>query len=230
MYGVIFSDRDAQLIFEGVKTQYRSIVRPQPSMDDFTVAELEDGLRKTYSYGIVAIYAQEGVMTSRGLVVVDIPYGNKGEVMYVKETFRLFNIDDKKSTASIGYVGTHMTRKEVYIPYSLNSSVAHTSNKTNYLHPKLPCYRPARSMPEWASRSSILINYITIDRLQDITIEDARDDIGVTPRKCSSNCRECKCMYCDPIPPFKLKWDNRNRKGYKWEDNPWVWVRHFTLL
>ena len=230
MYGVMFSDRDAQLIFEGVKTQYRSIVRPQPSMDDFTSAELEGGLRKTYSHGVVAIYAQEGVMTSRGLVVVDIPYGAKGEVVYVKESFRLFNIDDKKSTASIGYVGTSITVNDVHIPFNHSSNVIHTANKINSLSPDFPCYQLARSMPEWASRSSILIKYISIDRLQDISIGDAREDIGVTPRKCLSNRSVCKCTYCDPIHHFKLKWDGRNKKGYKWEDNPWVWVRHFTLL
>ena len=81
-------------------------------------------------------------------------------------------------------------------------------------------WRPSIHMPRWASRITLKVLGVHVERLQDITEEDAiaegfnqttyRDGRGVESARLA----------------FRNLWDGINGKG-AWAANPWVWVYEF---
>ena len=72
-------------------------------------------------------------------------------------------------------------------------------------------WRPSIHMPRWASRITLEVVNVRVQRLQEITHEDAR------------------CEGFDSLDGFALLWDRINEKrGYGWHTNPWVWVVDFS--
>ena len=83
-------------------------------------------------------------------------------------------------------------------------------------------WRPSIYMPRWASRITLTVKNVRVERLQDITPQEARAE-GVCGRD----------MHIDSnaIYWFKRLWDSINKKrGYEWNVNPWVWVVEFEKL
>jgi hypothetical protein len=77
------------------------------------------------------------------------------------------------------------------------------------------CYwRPSIHMPRWASRISLEITDVRVERLQAITEEDARAE-GVEPLEEF----DCSCRAA-----FSALWDSLAIDGARWADNPWVWA------
>ena len=82
-------------------------------------------------------------------------------------------------------------------------------------------WRPSIYMPRWASRITLEITNIRVERIREISEEDAQqegiDFYQVSPEGNGSY------RY-----PFEMFWDSLyDKKGYGWDKNPWVWVREF---
>ena len=84
-------------------------------------------------------------------------------------------------------------------------------------------WRPSIHMPRWASRILLEVTDVRVERVQDISAEDAMSE-GMrpgfnTPKNISG--REL----------FYATWDSINlKRGYGWDANPWVWVVQFKRL
>jgi hypothetical protein len=87
---------------------------------------------------------------------------------------------------------------------------------------------PSIHMPRWASRLTLEMTEVRVQRLQDISPEDALAE-GVT--KIRDGCYVIKgfdydlagLCHTSPVTPFAKLWDSINEKrGLGWEDNPWV--------
>ncbi len=87
--------------------------------------------------------------------------------------------------------------------------------------------RPGMFMPRWASRITLGVIGVRVERLQDITEDDARAE-GITDGGCL-NCGEsettCGCLNPQPDArdSFIYLWQSINGPG-SWAANPWVWV------
>lgn len=76
-------------------------------------------------------------------------------------------------------------------------------------------------MPRWASRITLEITDIRVERVQDITEEDARAEGTTSPLRYVGALRH----------KYKHLWDSLNAKrGFSWESNPWVWVIIFKVV
>jgi hypothetical protein len=93
------------------------------------------------------------------------------------------------------------------------------------------------SMPREAARLFLEVKSVRIERLQNITEEDA--DAEGFPEKFCIGCGACAGGDCyDPIRFFKDLWNSLNAKRvdtekkpvYSWESNPWVWVIEFKRI
>lgn len=73
-------------------------------------------------------------------------------------------------------------------------------------------------MPRWASRITLEITDIRVERLQEITLEDCWDE-GVSDEP----------AYERPAAYSRL-WDTLNGKKHPWASNPWVWVIEFKRV
>lgn len=79
-------------------------------------------------------------------------------------------------------------------------------------------WRPSIHMPRWAARLIMPVTEIRIQRLDDITEEDAQAE-GVTPGK--ESCNDYRCA-------FLRKWDELyGKRGLGVENNPWVFAVTF---
>lgn len=77
-------------------------------------------------------------------------------------------------------------------------------------------WRSSIHMPRWASRITLEITDVRVERLQEIT------EAGAKAEGCKAD------NYCSPRGSYSLLWDKINAKrGYSWASNPWVWVVEF---
>ncbi len=81
------------------------------------------------------------------------------------------------------------------------------------------------AMPRWASRITLRVTAVRVERVQDISHEDALAE-GSAPDAPYNN-YGTGSKYRDT---FAQLWDLINEKrGYGWNDNPWVWVIEFVM-
>lgn len=148
------------------------------------------------------------------------PNWQVGDQIWVKETFRhygnKFEIDDW--FALLTY---HADGK------SLEKNHPNPPKKKWWNTGKTP-WTPSIFMPRWASRITLEIVKVRVERLQDISENDARAEgcLDETPKslKYSAGFLEpgVRRNYCD-------LWDRINGDG-AWAKNPWVWVIEFKPL
>jgi hypothetical protein len=85
-------------------------------------------------------------------------------------------------------------------------------------------------MPRWASRLTLEITEVRVQRVQEISWQDAMDEgvDGVTVEG-----REYTVTTANDYQlGFRTLWDtlNATRPGCSWADNPWVWAITFSRV
>lgn len=86
-------------------------------------------------------------------------------------------------------------------------------------------WRPSIFMPRWASRLTLEVTGIRVQRVHEISEKDAHAE-GIDPQTCASLDDTVMGRH-----PFVDAWDSINAKrGYGWDVNPWVWVIEFKRL
>ncbi|MBW7932469.1 MAG: hypothetical protein H3C62_02410 [Gemmatimonadaceae bacterium] len=87
-------------------------------------------------------------------------------------------------------------------------------------------WRPSIHMPRWASRLTLEVTGVRVERVQDISEEDAKAEGSTVP-----------WMYKATQEPvathraaFARLWDSINAKRAPWSSNPWVWVVAFKPI
>ena len=79
-------------------------------------------------------------------------------------------------------------------------------------------WKSPRFMPRWASRTTLEVIGVNVERLQDISEKDAYDEgIGHLPGISGKEL-------------YGQLWDSINGKKHPWVVNPWVWVYTFRKL
>jgi len=142
---------------------------------------------------------------------VPCPFGAVGDVLWVRETW------------------SH-TGDDVWSP---NDSRTATNGKLLYRadgEPPGVGWFPSIHMPRWAARIFLRVESVTVERVQDITEEDARRE-GVAPLCTHPNavlpgaCEDCMNTGYSypPLLAFMEMWDSLAPAGSKWANNPWVW-------
>ena len=85
--------------------------------------------------------------------------------------------------------------------------------------------RTAMFMPKWAARTWLKLTDVRVERLQDISEEDALAE-GIDDAWLVKN---------HVVPPRRsayglVMWDSINLKKHPWSSNPWTWVLEFQIL
>lgn len=163
---------------------------------------------------------------------ITCPFGDVGDRLYVRETFCVSTGDD-------GSV----------IPYY----------KADGMHgEKFRGWKPSIHMPRWASRITLEVTGVRIERLRDISEEDAKaegmffTDYGRFCFHENKPLKETDCPAPDDTHPLLEGWSWGPTKSHKeclgtargafanlwsqvygsasWYENPWVWVVEFRRL
>lgn len=157
-------------------------------------------------------------------------YGGPGDRLYVRETFAIetYPIDNPDFVYRADRCASWMDGDAlVGDPFYLPSDWEPTGK-----------WKPSIYMPKWASRIDLLVTGIRVERVQDISWQDAIAE-GVVPVSCPCCFRAVNgCTDCmdtgfaeNPVDEFSMLWDSINSKrGFSWESNPWVWVVDFERI
>ena len=90
-------------------------------------------------------------------------------------------------------------------------------------------------MPRWASRLTLEVTGVRVERVQDISEVDAEAE-GIEcfdPDRDASICRipGGEWEYDTARNAFRDLWDSINgARGYGWDANPWVWIVEFKRV
>ncbi len=148
-----------------------------------------------------------------------------GDHLWVRETFIFWKGNDVRES----YIGTDM--KPVLGPpphYKYRASEPNCVKDS--IGKAMFKWRPAIFMPRNASRLTLEITDVRIERLRDISEEDAlAEGINLdspaerewTGTRKSNDCHRGR---------FVMLWDSINRRHHPWASNPWVWAITFKKL
>lgn len=147
------------------------------------------------------------------------PCGEAGDRLWVKETFRLrADQDDKPPREDWWKSGAWYDAAE---PRPFPSGCGGGPGKL----------RPSIFMPRWASRITLEISDVRVERLQAITEEDAKAE-GVEARRTDEDCWSdgtYRSAY-EYLWGEINGWDGQPGAKAPWPSNPWVWALTFKRL
>jgi hypothetical protein len=146
-----------------------------------------------------------------------------GQRRWVKETFRIWKDEDSLYKGRISNL--HPDLIEWLKPRTEYAATSQTLEKGDG-------WRPSIFMPRWASRITLEVTGVRVERLQEISEEDAKAE-GVELGKMQPaiiNGESGSVMIFDPRKAFSVLWDSINKKKYPWSSNPWVAVITFKRV
>lgn len=207
---IIFSSEMVRQILSGNKTQTRRVVKSPKSFGEFRDVFDDDYLT---SHGFIAIDTSIG----HGFKI-RCPYGKIGDSLWVREAF--------------------MEKVDIGLGHNFYQYKATPDNWQFAPNLGDKVWRPSVFMPREASRLTLEITNIKVERLQDITEAGAQAE-GIKPTCKTINSYSPTTAraqeHTETIPAkenFKVLWDkiNGKREGCSWSDNPFVWVVEFKKV
>lgn len=204
---ILFNTEMVRAILDGRKTCTRRLVKPQPDE------------KHTYPLGFVTDSTEKKEVGCFGfgtnecggsIQYVKPPYGYAlGDILYVRETWQyLYELDGNEQiiegTGKYYYAATDTIPFDTYV------------DSSGVTHERVP-WKPSIHMPKEAARIWLKVTDVRVERLQDMTDDDAE----------AEGCFD----YTSTALGFPDVWDNTIKKSdldsYGWDASPWVWVIEF---
>lgn len=232
MKGILFSAPMVLAILEGRKTQTRRIVTPQPTKP---TENYKPDLYRGKKPNEWAFWMPDNRMSEPRTW---FPQYQPGETIAVREAFKTFDCYDHMTPKDIAdiydarkepdYLGTAPLLYLADQKMNARGSLVMGGTKNVY---KWGRYRHARFMPAALARLHITIAAVRIERLHDITEEDARAE-GVTllPSERLTEPVEIHGRTFGPhFIAFSRIWNSINGPD-SWAANPWIWAYTFRKI
>jgi hypothetical protein len=230
--GMIFNGEMVRAILDGRKTQTRRPIKWRQTRAT-EIAEREDGSKWPWSEDAenVCDYWHP------------CPFGAVGDRIWVRETWAILGNEDgccidweekickadERSAARI-YRASCEQRPRNYGLWSIPDDADWKPHTKDYQYEG--AWRPSIHMPRWASRILLEITDARVERLNNISEEDARAE-GIIDGGCV-NCGESEPCGCDHPQPdatdaFAYLWQSIYGQE-NWDANPFVWVIQFERV
>lgn len=169
-----------------------------------------------------AILSGQKTQTRRIVKFAQPPYAEKVRIFY-GDTWDWLRYDGMRLGSfkcPYGMKGDWLWVRETFAPCSDGAIHYAADGKLNILS-----YKPSIHMPRTACRLLLEVTDIRVERLNDISEEDAKAEgvdavtLAEVPRQATMSRRA----------DFKQLWESINGEE-SWNDNPWVWVVEFKRL
>ncbi|MGF6332729.1 hypothetical protein ABH909_005607 [Pseudomonas sp. BS3782 TE3695] len=207
---ILFSAPMVRAILDGRKTVTRRAVKNQPTLESDEWVLDAGGTGKWMASGPSP--ATGGTRQTWGWA--PCPYGQPGDRLWVRETFAVYG--DQKMCA-----------------------IHYRADRPHHVGMKGMGYKPSIHMPRWVSRILLEITDVHVERLHDISEEQALAEgiVGVAFRP-DDGWPICTGYMVGPddgktglqttaAKAFAGLWDS---VGGDWDGNPWVWVVEFKRV
>ncbi|HIC2051412.1 TPA: hypothetical protein ACW0SN_001364 [Enterobacter ludwigii] len=202
---MIFNGEMVRAILDGRKTQTRRVMKVQPS----------DGFHPThngYDLDLNAHWYTPGVVDKNGYL-----QPAKKDVFGVAD-------ENEGYTCPFGAVGDRIWVRETFCPVPDHEEPAGCSAILYAADGNGPYGKwvPSIHMPRWASRLTLEITCVRVERLRDLSEDDAKSE-GITPPSGGV------------LPGWEYRINFRDLwmsiyGSENWEANPWVWVIEFKVV
>jgi hypothetical protein len=209
-----FSAPMVRALLDGRKSQTRRAINPQPAADFIEATIGAEGL----TFRPAALFGSDTHAALRRLY-------RPGDRLWVREAWRTFDgagMDDDRAPRDL--------------PTQIVWYGADGPTPTEIFAGRL---RAGMHMPRWASRLTLIVTEVRVQRLQEISEDDAKAEgpgfVGkITGEVCESSAshrlgigprwRNARDWYAD-------LWDGLNAdRGYGWDTNPWVVAVSFETV
>lgn len=245
---ILFNADMVRAILDGRKTQTRRIMKVQPESSQFgirrVIASTEHSDIGKYHWS-----CSNALGSHVRSKLFAFPLGQVGDRLWVRETWGDMNLEGIPAVAFRADGG-------VYSPMD-DESFLDEDGYFNYYDPRVAkydfttCYpdlingvdglwRPSVHMPRWASRITLEITGVRVERLQDISEEDAKAE-GVTRIENNYGNGPAYCDYLLPDLNDTAEWCSNAKRSFQslwrsiygpenWHLNPYVWCVDFKRL
>ncbi len=203
---ILFNGDMVRAILDGRQTMTRRVVKPQPIR-----IRCQSGQGECYD----AWPNGNSCLTWDDVLLDPIyyakcghcPYGQPGDRLWVRETFAEYGTSRKHPN-----IGSPILYKATYKPSDCDD-----------------LWRPSIHMPRSASRITLEVTDVRVERVQEIS------GAGAVAEGCGKGIPDYQLLheggYRKARHEFSALWDSLNAKrGYSWESNPWVWVVEFKRM
>jgi hypothetical protein len=173
------------------------------------------------------------------MACIKCPYGKPGDQLWVRETWLRgceWDGDSDMPPAQIYYKADGIAQKMEW----------YDENREDGIRPGGPAWKPSIHMPKAAARIWLEITDVRVERVQQISEEDA---VAEGVRSCQLTCGWDSTMYKDymadasgygdpavdypltstAVHSFSTLWQKINGAN-SWNNNSWVWVLKFRVL
>lgn len=205
---ILFSAPMVRAILDGSKTQTRRVVKHNLVVHNDKMGVFD---HKGVNYRVNMRNGDRKTLTQF------CPYGQPGDRLWVRETWRAIE------TASA----------TIYDEDAGNTEADYKATPRDVFFDCPVKWKPSIHMPRWASRITLEITAVRVERVQDISEKDARAEgvnpymagVGIIDPPMFADEYQYRPDYCTG---FQCAWDEINAKrGIEFSTNPWVWVIEF---
>ena len=213
---ILFSAPMVRAILDGSKTQTRRIIKNDPYVVDYDIfMDTPTGSKK--------LGKAKAVYDSKHKFHVSCPYGRKGNRLWVKETARL-NLGSEENVIQYR---ADMAIEEIQEDWFSEDPVLRRWIWGQSVKPE--GWRPSILMPRKASRITLEVEAVRVERLQEISEEDAiAEGIGKPIGGCFFNYGRATRLPTGR-ESYRTLWESINGPG-SWDANPYVWVIEFRRI
>jgi len=230
---ILFSAPMVRALLDGSKTQTRRVVKPQPA------GEIQRGEPGVNQWIDSKYWERKNQKENRGIGTrgFPCPYGQPGDRLWVRETF-IQGYPYNATTDRLMQWDTNGKELPMKTWYRADKDDIGWSNDDG--DQVATPWKPSIHMPRTASRITLEITGVRVERLQDISEADAIAEglekpgrVGIDGRKFWRDYRlsgygsSCLTTAGDS---YKTLWESINAKRAPWASNPWVWVIEFKRL
>jgi hypothetical protein len=214
---ILFSAPMVQAILAGRKTQTRRVMKPQPKpcpADAPWARDRKGGPGHWWPCNAIQSMAhvedelQAGVVGWEGFAASVCPYGQVGDRLWVRETWAIDNCGRRVSLDPKAWPDGWPKDRLLFAADDRSARIGPWNQ------------RPSIHMPRWASRITLEITGVCVERIMSISGIDALAEGIESVYGQGADCSD-----------FKELWDSINaERGFGWDANPWVWAISFRRM
>lgn len=221
---ILFSGEMVRAILEGRKTMTRRVVKPQPACGcHYEINGARNAALHLADIGGDFRYVPPTPRSTDHRLLC--PFGGIGDRLWVRERWGVAESSFKPYACTINYFADNASKT---VPG--HTGIQYVGKNLSFV------WRPSIHMPRWASRITLEITGVRVERLQDINREDARAEgipeylhelTGTASTESAADLFRNRTT----VENFTHLWDSLNAKrSYGWDANPWVWVVAFRRV
>lgn len=209
---ILFSAPMVRAILDGRKTQTRRVVEPPrgwgeryPNCDPYSMPP--------------SVWWWDGVHDHVG-VRQECPFGVPGDRLWVREEWWYY---DQAAFDARDIEG---------VVYRADQSDASLRDERRLVKRKEDRWCSPIHMPRWASRITLEVVSVRVERVQAVSHDDAvSEGMSAGVWRAGDGAHRRSPLGSNAVKRFAILWDELNfARGYGWDANPWVWRIEFKRI